>query len=78
VAQTPGGINLYQINVKRNDKTINVQFDPARLIELQQGGFTGFTPIIINITHISSPFQLLGINNPQTRITTSQSIRLTI
>ena len=57
-----GGIDLNQINVKRNGKTVNVQFDPAQLNELMQEGFEGFTPVIINITHISSPFQLLGIN----------------
>ena len=57
-----GGIDLNQINVKRNGKTVNVQFDPAQLTALEQGGFEGFTPVIINITHISSPFQLLGIN----------------
>ena len=57
-----GGIDLNQINVLRKGKTVNVQFDPAQLNELMQGGFQGFTPVIINITHISSPFQLLGIN----------------
>jgi hypothetical protein len=57
-----GGIDLNQINVLRKGKTVNVQFDPAQLNELMQGGFEGFTPVIINITHISSPFQLLGIN----------------
>jgi hypothetical protein len=57
-----GGIDLNQINVKRNGKTVNVKFDPAQLNELVQGGFKGFTPVIINITPIQSPFQLLGIN----------------
>ncbi len=57
-----GGIDLNQINVKRTGKTVNVQFDQAQLNELRQGGFEGFTPVIINITRISSPFQLLGIN----------------
>ncbi len=58
-----GGIDLDQINVKRNGRTVNVQFDPAWLSELMQGGFEGFTPVIINITPISSPLSLLGINN---------------
>jgi hypothetical protein len=62
LAQPPGGIDLNQINVLRNGKTVNVQFDPVQLRQLEQGGFEGFTPVIINITHISSPFQLLGIN----------------
>ncbi len=58
-----GGIDLNQINVNRTGKTVNVRFDPAQLNELMQGGFEGFTPVIINITHISSPFQLLGIGS---------------
>ncbi len=62
-----GGIDLNQINVLRNGKTINVQFDPAQLTELEQGGFKGFTPVIINMTRISSPFQLLGIKEPETQ-----------
>ena len=63
-----GGIDLNQINVKRNGKTVNVQFDPVQLNELMQGGVEGFTPVIINITHISSPFQLLGINPPKQEV----------
>jgi len=57
-----GGIDLNQINVNRTGKTVNVQFDPAQLNQLMQGGFEGFTPVITSMTHISSPFQLLGIN----------------
>jgi len=55
------GIDLNQINVKRTGKTFNVQFDPAQLNALEQGGFEGFTPVITSITPISSPFQLLGV-----------------
>ena len=58
----PGGIDLNQINVKRNGRTVSVQFDQAQLDQLMQGGFKGFVPVIINIKPISSPFQLLGIN----------------
>ncbi len=63
-----GGIDLNQINVLRNGKTVNVQFDPAQLIQLEQGGFEGFTPVIVNMTRISNPFQLLGINAPQQEV----------
>ena len=63
----PGGIDLNQINVLRNGKTVNVQFDPAQLTQLEQGGFKGFTPVIINMTRITSPFQLLGIKEPETK-----------
>jgi ankyrin repeat protein len=56
-----GGIDLNQININRTGKTIKVDFDPAQLNELMQGGFEGFSPVIINITPIASPFPLLGI-----------------
>jgi len=59
---TPGGIDLNQINVKRTGHVINVQFDPAQLGELEQGGFEGFKPVITSMTRISSPFKLLGVN----------------
>jgi len=59
-----GGIDLNQINVKRNGKTVTVQFDPAQLTQLEQGGFEGFTPVITGFQYISSPFPLLGINRP--------------
>ncbi len=60
-AMANGGIDLNQINVLRGGKTVNVQFDLAQLNALEQGGFDGFSPVIINIQHISSPFQLLGL-----------------
>ena len=57
-----GGIDLNQISVKRTGKVINMQFDPAQLNELMQGGFKGFTPVIVNMTPIQSPLPLLGVN----------------
>ncbi|MBF0571305.1 MAG: HEAT repeat domain-containing protein [Candidatus Omnitrophica bacterium] len=61
IGNNTGGIDLNQINVLHNGKTVNVQFDPAQLYELMQGGFEGFSPVIINITPIQSPLPLLGI-----------------
>jgi len=58
-----GGIDFNQINVKRNGKTVNVQFDPAQLSALEQGGFEGFTPVITGFAYIASPFALLGIKS---------------
>jgi len=60
-----GGIDLNQINVLRHGKTVNVQFDPAQLNSLEQGGFGGFSFKIESMTRIASPFQLLGINVPK-------------
>ena len=58
---TPGGIDLNQINIHRTGKIINVQFDPAQLNALIQGGFKGFTPVIINVTPIQNPLALMGV-----------------
>jgi len=62
--QIKGGIDLNQINVLRKGKIVNVQFDPAQLNQLEQGGFEGFSFKIESMTRITSPFQLLGINTP--------------
>ncbi len=58
-----GGIDLNQINVKRDGRTVSVRFDQAQLNELMQGGFEGFTPVIISMTPIKSPLPLLGISS---------------
>ena len=63
-----GGIDLNQINVLRNGKTVNVRFDPAQLSALEQGGFEGFSPVITGFQYIKSPFPLLGINAPKQEI----------
>jgi len=63
-SRAPGGIDLNQINVNRIGKTINVQFDPAQLNELEQSNFKGFTPVITGFKYIQSPFPLMGINDP--------------
>ena len=63
-AKDLGGIDLNQINVLRNGKTVNVQFDSAQLNALTQGGFAGFTFKIESMTRIPSPFQLLGNTAP--------------
>ena len=57
-----GGIDLNQINVNRTGKSINIPFDPAQLNELIQGGFNGFTPVIINIAPIPSLLSFLRGN----------------
>ncbi len=61
-SQDLGGIDLNQININRTGKTIKVDFDPAQLDELLQGEFQGFSPVIIDIAPILSPFPLLGIS----------------
>jgi hypothetical protein len=60
-----GGIDLNQINVNRSGKIINIQFDPSQLTEIIQGGFEGFTPVIINVTPIQNPMSLMGGSTAQ-------------
>ncbi|MBF0489073.1 MAG: NUDIX hydrolase [Candidatus Omnitrophica bacterium] len=60
-----GGVDLNQININRMGKTVIVQFDPAQLNELMQGGFEGFSFTIESMTQIPSPFPLLGIHVPR-------------
>ena len=60
--QSPGGIDLNQINLSRTGKKVKVQFDAAQLNELEQGRFDGFTPKIIGMKSILSPLPLLGVN----------------
>jgi len=63
LARAPGGIDLNQISIKRTGNPIKVQFDPSQLEQLMQGGFEGFSPVIINITPLKTPFQLLGVKS---------------
>jgi len=73
-----GGIDLNQINVNRTGKTVNVRFDPAQLDDLMQGGFEGFTPIIINMTAIQSPLPLLGIGPAKEEVLAKVSVFLNL
>jgi len=63
-----GGIDLNQIKVNRVGKAVSVQFDPARLDQLEQGGFEGFTPVTTGFIYIKSPLPLLGINTAKTPV----------
>jgi hypothetical protein len=64
-AMLHGGIDLNRINVRRTGRVIKMPFDPTGLEALQQGGFEGFTPVIVHMTYISSPWPSLGINPSQ-------------
>lgn len=63
-AKDLGGIDLKQINVLREGKKVLTHFDPAQLRQLLQGGVEGFTPVLIKLERITSPFPLLGIREP--------------
>jgi hypothetical protein len=61
-----GGVDLNQINIDRTGKKVIVDFDPAQLKQLMNGGFEGFMPVIINITPVANPLPLLGIRSSST------------
>ena len=47
-----GGIDLNGINLNREGKPVVMTFDPAALNEILEGGFVGFTPVVINMTEV--------------------------
>jgi len=57
-----GGIDLDRINVARNGRMIDVTFDQAQLDDIMQGGFEGFSPVIVDISPVQSPALLLGVS----------------
>ncbi len=61
IIRKKGGVDFNQINVNRVGKTIQMDFDPAQLNQLLEGGFEGFTTVIINIAPIQSLLPLLGV-----------------
>jgi len=56
-----GGIDMNEINVKRQGAGVDIQFDPVMMQDILNNGVEGFVPVIINLTPISSIFLLLGI-----------------
>lgn len=60
-----GGIDLNSVQIERTGHVIEMQFDPVQLERLMQGPFEGFMPVIIDIQHMPSPFELLGINQSE-------------
>jgi len=60
---TNGGIDIQNIDVTRKEGSFKIKFNDEAVGEVLKNGFSGFTPVIINITPIASPFQLLGINS---------------
>lgn len=53
-----GGIDLNNIFIKRTGHVIQMQSNLAQLATIEQSGFEGFSPVITEVTFISSPFQL--------------------
>ena len=58
-----GGIDLNEISVDRKGSGVDIQFDPAMMQEFMDMNITGFTPVIINLTPVSSILPLLGLGD---------------
>lgn len=59
--ESPGGIDMNNINVNRQGSGVDIQFDPAMMQDILDRGVDGFVPVIINITPINSVMPLLGL-----------------
>jgi phosphoglucomutase len=60
-----GGIDLngnaMGLDIEKSGRGVTMTFDPAMAEQLRRGDFTGLTPVIIQITPITSPAALLGL-----------------
>jgi len=64
-----GGIDLnakkMDLDVAKDGKGVEMQFEPAMVAEFRKGNFTGVEGVILNIVPIASPLFLLGLEaNP--------------
>jgi hydroxymethylpyrimidine pyrophosphatase-like HAD family hydrolase/isopentenyldiphosphate isomerase len=56
-----GGIDMNEINLKKQGAGIDVQFDPTTVQPIFEPGFTGFKLVIINFVPIPSILPFLGL-----------------
>jgi len=56
-----GGIDIRSIDVKHKEGSARIRFYDDAVRAVLKDDFSGFTPVIINITPIQSPLPLLGI-----------------
>ena len=54
-----GGIDIKNIGVTRKDDVARITFDEAAVRQVLEGGFNGFTPVIIGIEPLPSPVVVL-------------------
>ncbi|MBF0618987.1 MAG: hypothetical protein HQL19_02340, partial [Candidatus Omnitrophica bacterium] len=57
-----GGIDIQNINVAHKKGSAKIQFNDDALRAVLKNGFSGFTPLIMNISTMESPLAALGIN----------------
>jgi|GEM_PF-2050092 len=60
-----GGIDMNDIEVKRQGSGVDIQFDPAIMQDILINGVDGFVPVIINLAPIHSIFPILGLKDPE-------------
>ncbi len=56
-----GGIDMNEINVKRQGSGVDIQFSQEAIQSIIDMGIDGFAPVIINLTPISSILPMLGL-----------------
>lgn len=56
-----GGIDMNNIEVKKDDNGHTIQFDPVQIDSVMKNNIQGFVPVIINITPINSVLPILGL-----------------
>jgi hypothetical protein len=64
-AMKPGGIDINNIDVSKQNAGAGIRFDDRAVEEILQGGFDGFAPVIINITPVANPLLLLGMRQEE-------------
>jgi hypothetical protein len=57
-----GGIDIRDIHVERKEAGQRTLFNDRAMWKVLEDGFSGFSPVIINIIPIESPLPLLGVN----------------
>ncbi|NTU49852.1 MAG: hypothetical protein HGA87_03000 [Desulfobulbaceae bacterium] len=60
-----GGIDINNIGLEKKASREKIRFNDAAMKEIFNGGFDGFTPVLINITPVQSPLMILGVTQPE-------------
>jgi hypothetical protein len=63
-SETPGGIDMNSIRIDRSGKNPPIEFDTPKWAPSHFRHMDGFSPVIINITPVTSIYPLLGLAEP--------------
>ena len=53
-SQSPGGIDIKDIEVSKRNAGAGIRFDDQAVEKILQGGFDGFTPVIMRVTSMDA------------------------